>query len=48
MSEHGKITASHRPRTAAIYVRQSALAQLERDDLRRPRDEPVLRVGSTR
>jgi DNA invertase Pin-like site-specific DNA recombinase len=31
MSEHSKITASHRSRTAAIYVRQSTLAQLERN-----------------
>jgi DNA invertase Pin-like site-specific DNA recombinase len=31
MSEHSKITASHRSRAAAIYVRQSTLAQLERN-----------------
>jgi DNA invertase Pin-like site-specific DNA recombinase len=31
MSEYGKITASHRSRTAVIYVRQSTLAQLERN-----------------
>ncbi len=31
MSEHGKITASHRSRTAVVYVRQSTLAQLERN-----------------
>ncbi len=31
MSEHSKITASHRARAAAIYVRQSTLAQLERN-----------------
>jgi DNA invertase Pin-like site-specific DNA recombinase len=31
MSEHSKITASHRSRTAVIYVRQSTLAQLERN-----------------
>ena len=31
MSEHSKITASHRSRVAAIYVRQSTLAQLERN-----------------
>jgi DNA invertase Pin-like site-specific DNA recombinase len=31
MSEHSKITASHRSRTAAIYVRQSTQAQLERN-----------------
>jgi DNA invertase Pin-like site-specific DNA recombinase len=31
MSEHSKITAAHRCRTAAIYVRQSTLAQLERN-----------------
>src|SRR6266571_3061176 len=29
MSEHSKITASHRARAAAIYVRQSTLAQRE-------------------
>src|SRR6266498_1933179 len=31
MSEHSKITASHRSRVAIIYVRQSTLAQLERN-----------------
>jgi len=31
MSEHSKITASHRSRSAAVYVRQSTLAQLERN-----------------
>src|SRR5258706_3561436 len=31
MSEHSKITASHRSRMAVIYVRQSTLAQLERN-----------------
>jgi DNA invertase Pin-like site-specific DNA recombinase len=31
MSEHSKITASHRSRLAVIYVRQSTLAQLERN-----------------
>ncbi len=31
MSETSKITASHRSRTAVIYVRQSTLAQLERN-----------------
>ena len=31
MSEHSKITASHRSRAAVIYVRQSTLAQLERN-----------------
>ena len=31
MSEHSKITASHRCRAAVIYVRQSTLAQLERN-----------------
>ena len=31
MSDHSKITASHRSRAAAIYVRQSTLAQLERN-----------------
>ena len=31
MSEHHKITASHRSRAAVIYVRQSTLAQLERN-----------------
>src|SRR5437867_7071062 len=31
MSEPGKITASHRSRAAVIYVRQSTLAQLERN-----------------
>jgi DNA invertase Pin-like site-specific DNA recombinase len=31
MSEHSKITTAHRCRTAAIYVRQSTLAQLERN-----------------
>ncbi|MCA1702083.1 MAG: recombinase family protein [Actinobacteria bacterium] len=31
MSEHSKITVSHRCRAAAIYVRQSTLAQLERN-----------------
>jgi DNA invertase Pin-like site-specific DNA recombinase/predicted DNA-binding transcriptional regulator AlpA len=31
MGEIGKVTASHRRRTAAIYVRQSTLAQVERN-----------------
>src|SRR6266851_9420192 len=31
MSEYSKITASHRLRAAVIYVRQSTLAQLERN-----------------
>ncbi len=31
MSESGKITASHRSRAAVIYVRQSTLAQVERN-----------------
>jgi len=31
MSEHTRITASHRSRTAVIYVRQSTLAQVERN-----------------
>ncbi|PZS09387.1 MAG: recombinase family protein, partial [Solirubrobacterales bacterium] len=31
MSEYSKITASHRSRAAVIYVRQSTLAQLERN-----------------
>jgi len=31
MSESGKITSSHRSRAAVIYVRQSTLAQLERN-----------------
>jgi DNA invertase Pin-like site-specific DNA recombinase len=31
MSEHSKITAAHRSRAAAVYVRQSTLAQLERN-----------------
>src|SRR6266545_2554694 len=31
MSEHSKITASHRSRVVIIYVRQSTLAQLERN-----------------
>src|ERR671925_65789 len=31
MSEHSKITASHRSRAAVVYVRQSTLAQLERN-----------------
>jgi DNA invertase Pin-like site-specific DNA recombinase len=31
MTEMGKITASHRSRAAVIYVRQSTLAQLERN-----------------
>jgi DNA invertase Pin-like site-specific DNA recombinase len=31
MSESGKITGSHRSRSAVIYVRQSTLAQLERN-----------------
>jgi len=31
MSESGKITGSHRSRAAIIYVRQSTLAQLERN-----------------
>jgi DNA invertase Pin-like site-specific DNA recombinase len=31
MSETGKITAAHRSRAAVIYVRQSTLAQLERN-----------------
>jgi DNA invertase Pin-like site-specific DNA recombinase len=31
VSEPGKITASHRSRAAVIYVRQSTLAQVERN-----------------
>src|SRR5690242_21366654 len=31
MSEQSKITASHRSRSAVVYVRQSTLAQLERN-----------------
>ena len=31
MSEHTKITTSHRSRAAVVYVRQSTLAQLERN-----------------
>ncbi len=31
MAEHSKITASHRSRVAVVYVRQSTLAQLERN-----------------
>src|SRR5262244_711715 len=31
MSEPSKVTASHRCRTAVVYVRQSTLAQLERN-----------------
>ncbi len=31
MSEHSRITASHRSRTAVIYVRQSTLSQVERN-----------------
>jgi DNA invertase Pin-like site-specific DNA recombinase len=31
MSEHAKVTASHRCRAAVVYVRQSTLAQLERN-----------------
>ena len=31
MSEHAKVTASHRSRAAVVYVRQSTLAQLERN-----------------
>src|SRR5205809_5985587 len=31
MSDYGKITASHRSRLAVVYVRQSTLAQLERN-----------------
>jgi DNA invertase Pin-like site-specific DNA recombinase/transposase len=31
MSEHSKITVSHRSRAAVVYVRQSTLAQLERN-----------------
>jgi DNA invertase Pin-like site-specific DNA recombinase len=31
MSEHSKVTASHRYRAAVVYVRQSTLAQLERN-----------------
>ena len=31
MSEHSKVSASHRSRQAAVYVRQSSLAQLERN-----------------
>jgi DNA invertase Pin-like site-specific DNA recombinase len=31
MSEYSKITASHRSRVAVVYVRQSTLAQLERN-----------------
>jgi DNA invertase Pin-like site-specific DNA recombinase len=31
MSEHSKVTAAHRSRAAVVYVRQSTLAQLERN-----------------
>ena len=31
MSDHSRITASHRSRAAVIYVRQSTLAQVERN-----------------
>jgi DNA invertase Pin-like site-specific DNA recombinase len=31
MSEHSKVSASHRSRQATVYVRQSTLAQLERN-----------------
>jgi DNA invertase Pin-like site-specific DNA recombinase len=31
MSEHSKVTASHRSRQAVVYVRQSTLTQLERN-----------------
>lgn len=31
MSEHSRITAAHRSRAAVVYVRQSTLAQLERN-----------------
>src|SRR5262245_19369649 len=31
MSEHSKVTTSHRCRAAVVYVRQSTLAQLERN-----------------
>ncbi|MEU1601653.1 recombinase family protein, partial [Streptomyces sp. NPDC005708] len=31
MSEHSKVTASHRQRAAIVYVRQSTLLQLERN-----------------
>ena len=31
MTEAGKITLSHRRRSAVIYVRQSTLAQVERN-----------------
>ena len=31
MNESGKVTASHRSRAAVIYVRQSTLAQVERN-----------------
>ena len=31
MSEHSKVTAAHRSRAALVYVRQSTLAQLERN-----------------
>lgn len=31
MSEHGRITASHRSRATVIYVRQSTLSQVERN-----------------
>jgi DNA invertase Pin-like site-specific DNA recombinase len=31
MSEHSKVTAAHRSRSAVVYVRQSSLAQLERN-----------------
>jgi hypothetical protein len=49
MSEHTKVTVSHRSRQAVVYVRQSTLAQLERNaestarqyDLR----ERALRLG---
>jgi DNA invertase Pin-like site-specific DNA recombinase len=31
MSEHSKVSAAHRSRAAVVYVRQSTLAQLERN-----------------
>jgi DNA invertase Pin-like site-specific DNA recombinase len=31
MNEHSKVTAAHRSRAAVVYVRQSSLAQLERN-----------------
>jgi DNA invertase Pin-like site-specific DNA recombinase len=45
MNEAGKITVSHRRRPAAIYVRQSTLAQVERNkEAGRPPDDLVARA----